>query len=564
MDTKHIARRQREVIDLLLKQGVITAEMLEKAKEEAGRTGLSIDRALEKLGFAMIEDIVKVQADALGLPYMDLSDYVVDKEIIKLVPEKIAKKYNAVPLFKIGNALTVGMLDPQDIMAIDQIRRVSQLDFIEPVLVSEKGIQRIMDTCYGASKSVEDIIKSIDEGRMAEGASSEIGGQMDEAPIIKLVNNIILQAVRERVSDIHVEPEEESVRVRCRVDGILRETILLPKKLQSAVISRIKILSRLDIAEGRKPQDGRIRLKIENKNLDIRVSTFPTVHGENVVMRLLDKSSLLLGLEDAGLSGRDLASFQELIRHPNGIILVTGPTGSGKTTTLYSALTIINSIEKNIITIEDPVEYEIPLIRQTQINPLAGITFATGLRSILRQDPDIIMVGEIRDKETADVAIQAALTGHLVFSTLHTNDAASALTRLIDMGVEPFLISSSIVGIIAQRLVRLICDKCKEEYQPSKDVVKSVGLKPGAKCFRGRGKGCKKCKESGYSGRMGIFELLVVRDEIRGMVDERRSADEIKKKAVESGMATLRQDGLMKVQKGLTTLEEVLRVTEME
>src|SRR3989338_4115534 len=355
MDTKHIARRQREVIDLLLKQGVITAEMLEKAKEEAGRTGLSIDRALEKLGFAMIEDIVKIQADALGLPYMDLSDYVVDKEIIKLVPEKIAKKYNAVPLFKIGNALTVGMLDPQDIMAIDQIRRVSQLDFIEPVLVSEKGIQRIMDTCYGASKSVEDIIKSIDEGRLAEGVSSEIGGQMDEAPIIKLVNNIILQAVRERVSDIHVEPEEESVRVRCRVDGILRETILLPKK----------------------PQDGRIRLKIENKNLDIRVSTFPTVHGENVVMRLLDKSSLLLGLEDAGLSGRDLVSFQELIRHPNGIILVTGPTGSGKTTTLYSALTIINSIEKNIITIEDPVEYEIPLIRQTQINPLAGITFAT-------------------------------------------------------------------------------------------------------------------------------------------------------------------------------------------
>ncbi|OGX38244.1 MAG: hypothetical protein A3G91_02850 [Omnitrophica WOR_2 bacterium RIFCSPLOWO2_12_FULL_50_9] len=564
MDTKHIARRQREVIDLLLKQGVITAEMLEKAKEEAGRTGLSIDRALEKLGFILIEDIVKIQADALGLPYMDLSDYVVDKEIIKLVPEKIAKKYNAVPLFKIGNALTVGMLDPQDIMAIDQIRRVSQLDFIEPVLVSEKGIQRIMDTCYGASKSVEDIIKSIDEGRLAEGVSSEIGGQMDEAPIIKLVNNIILQAVRERVSDIHVEPEEESVRVRCRVDGILRETILLPKKLQSAVISRIKILSRLDIAEGRKPQDGRIRLKIENKNLDIRVSTFPTVHGENVVMRLLDKSSLLLGLEDAGLSGRDLVSFQELIRHPNGIILVTGPTGSGKTTTLYSALTIINSIEKNIITIEDPVEYEIPLIRQTQINPLAGITFATGLRGILRQDPDIIMVGEIRDKETADVAIQAALTGHLVFSTLHTNDATSALTRLIDMGVEPFLISSSIVGILAQRLVRLICDKCKEEYQPSKDVVKSVGLKPGAKCFRGRGKGCKKCKESGYSGRMGIFELLVVHDEIRGMVEERRSADEIKKKAVESGMASLRQDGLMKAQKGLTTLEEVLRVTEME
>jgi type IV pilus assembly protein PilB len=558
---KHKTRRQREVIDLLLKQGVITAEMLEKAREETSRSGLSLERALEKLGFVTIEDIARIQAEGMDIPYMDLADYVVDKEIIKLVPEKMAKKYNAVPLFKIGNTLTVGMLDPQDIVAIDQIRRVSGTDLIESVLVSEKGIQRILDICYGATKSVEEIIKSIDEGRAAV-ASSEGGGQAEDAPIIKLVNTIILQAVRDRVSDIHVEPEEESVRIRSRVDGLLRETILLPKKLQSAVVSRIKILSRLDIAENRKAQDGRIRLRMDNKNLDIRVSTFPTVHGENVVMRLLDKSSVLLGLEDAGLSGRDLAVFQELIRHPNGIILVTGPTGSGKTTTLYSALTIINSMERNIITIEDPVEYEIPLVRQTQINPAAGITFAMGLRSILRQDPDIIMVGEIRDKETADVAIQAALTGHLVFSTLHTNDAPSALTRLTDMGVEPFLISSSIVGILAQRLVRLICDKCKEEYQPSKDVFKSLGLKPGVRCFRG--KGCKKCRESGYVGRMGIFELLVVRDEIRGMVDERRSADEIKKKAAEFGMTTLRQDGLVKVQKGVTTIEEVLRVTETD
>lgn len=560
MEKKNTAQRQKETIDLLLKQGLITEEMFEKAKEETSRTGLSIERALEKLGFITGEDIVRTQAEAMGLPYMDLTDYTVDKEIIKLVPEKTAKKYNAVPLFKISNTLTIGMLDPQDIVAVDQIRRISKVDLIEPVLVSERGIQKVLDTCYGASKSVEEIIKSIDQDRLAETAGA--GALAEEAPIIKLVNTVIMQAVRDRASDIHIEPEEESVRVRSRIDGLLREVIVLPKKLQSAVVSRIKILSRLDIAENRKPQDGRIRLKIDNKNLDIRVSTFPTVHGENVVMRLLDKSSVLFGLEEAGLSGKDLASFGQMIRHPNGIILVTGPTGSGKTTTLYSAMAIINSIEKNIITIEDPVEYEIPLIRQTQINPVAGITFATGLRSILRQDPDIIMVGEIRDKETADVAIQAALTGHLVFSTLHTNDAPSALTRLMEMGIEPFLISSSVVGILAQRLVRLICDRCKEEYQPSKDVLKELGLKPTVKFYRG--KGCKKCRESGFAGRMGVFELLVVNEDIKSMVDERRSADEIKKKAAEQGMTTLRLDGLAKVQKGLTTFEEVLRVTEMD
>mgnify|MGYP001604270038 CR=1 FL=1 len=559
---KDTARRQQQVIDLLLKTGLITPEMLEKAKEETSRTGLTMDRALEKLGFIAGEDIVKAHAEAMGLPYMDLTDYVADKETIKLVPEKIAKKYNAVPLFKISNTLTLGMLDPQDIVAIDQIRRISKIDLIEPVLVSERGVQRILDTCYGATKSIEEIIKSIDQGALAgmEAGGAEGGGE--EAPIIKLVNAVMIQAVRDRVSDIHVEPEEEAVRVRSRIDGLLREVILLPKKLQNAIISRIKIMARLDIAENRKPQDGRIRLKIDNRSLDVRVSTFPTVHGENVVMRLLDKSSVLFGLQETGLAGKDLEAFHQIIRRPNGIILVTGPTGSGKTSTLYSALTIINSVERNIITIEDPVEYEIPLIRQTQVNPASGITFATGLRSILRQDPDVIMVGEIRDRETADMAIQAALTGHLVFSTLHTNDAPSALTRLIDMGIEPFLISSSIVGILAQRLVRLICDKCKTEYVPSKDVLRDMGLKPGTKFYKGAG--CKQCKETGYSGRTGIFEFLVLNDEIRRMVDERKSADEIKKKAVESGMSILRQDGLAKMQKGLTSLEEVLRVTEMD
>lgn len=548
--------------DLLLKQGLISEDMLAKAREETSRTGLSMDRALEKLGFITAEDIVRIHAEATGIPYIDLTDYIVDKEIIKLVPEKIAKKYNAVPIFRISNTLTVGMLDPQDIVAVDQIRRVSKIDLIEPVLVSEKGLQKILDTCYGATKSVDEIIRSIDQDHLTDVAGTEAGAEAGEAPIVKLVNTIIMQAAKDRVSDIHVEPEEESLRIRSRIDGILREVILLPKKLQSPVISRIKILSRLDIAENRKPQDGRIRMKIDNKSLDIRVSTFPTVYGENVVMRLLDKSSMLLGLKDAGLSSNDLKHFDKLIRHPNGIVLVTGPTGSGKTSTLYSALTIINSVEKNIITIEDPVEYEIPLIRQTQINPAAGITFATGLRSILRQDPDVIMVGEIRDKETADVSIQAALTGHLVFSTLHTNDAPSALTRLIDMGIEPFLISSSVVGILAQRLVRVLCDKCKEEYKPTKDALKSMTIDPAATFYRN--KGCKKCKDSGFVGRTGVFELLLISDEIKKMVEERRSADEIKKKAVEQGMTTLRDDGLLKARNGITTLEEIWRVTETD
>ena len=562
MDSKVNIRREREVIDLLLKEGLITQEKLEKAREETRRTGLSMGNALEKLGFIAYEDIVKVQATALGLPYMDLSDYIVDGKLVELIPEEIAKKYKAVPLFKISNTLTVGMTDPQDIEAIDNIRRVSKVEMVEPVLVSERGIQRVLDSCYSAGDTVDAMVKSIDQAKAPPKGGKVFGKSLDDTPVIDLVNIMFAQAVKDRVSDIHLEPAEDSLRVRSRIDGLLREVTVMPKTVQNAIISRIKILSKMDIAESRKPQDGRIRLQLENKSLDIRVSTFPTLHGENVVMRLLDKSSVLLGLKEVGMLERDLAVFEKLIRRPNGIILVTGPTGSGKTSTLYAALTVINSIEKNIITIEDPVEYELPLIRQTQVNPLAGITFANGLRGILRQDPDIIMVGEIRDKETADVAIQAALTGHLVFSTLHTNDAASALTRLIDMGVEPFLASSSVIGIVAQRLIRLICDKCKEPCQPSNDVLKELGLKAGTKFYRG--KGCSKCQSSGLKGRKGIFEVLVMTEEIRKMIDEKKSADEIGKKARELGMQTLRDDGLLKAQEGMTTLEEVLRVTEVE
>jgi type II secretion system protein E len=436
------------------------------------------------------------------------------------------------------------------------------METLEPVLATEKGIQRIFDSYYGVAGSVKEVVASIDKEKFAKQEERDLAEVAEEAPIIKLVNIMIVQAVKDRASDIHVEPEEDILRVRNRIDGVLHEVYSLPKNLHRAVVSRIKLLSYMDIAESRKPQDGRARLKLENKDLDIRVSTFPTVHGENVVMRLLDKSSVLLGLEELGFSQKELEAWAKLIRHPNGIILVTGPTGSGKTTTLYAALSAINSMEKNIITIEDPVEYELPLIRQTQVNPKAGITFANGLRNILRQDPDIIMVGEIRDKEAAEIAIQAALTGHLVLSTLHTNDAPSALTRLIDMGVEPFLISSSVVGILAQRLVRKICDKCKQKYNAPSSILKDLKIKEKGEFYQG--KGCTKCKDTGFLGRVGIFELLIMDEEIKKMISEQKSADAIRQVAVRKGMVTLRADGLEKVNRGVSTLDEILRVTELE
>ena len=547
-------------VDLLIKKGIITQDQVDKARDETRKTGMPIEKALEKLGFISEVDTSQAVADSLGVPFMDLSDYLIDSEVIKLVPEATAKKYRAVPLFKIGDSLTVAMEDPQDISAIDEIRKKTKMGAIEPVLSTTGMIQTVIDQYYGAIGSAQELVKGLTKEKMEAKDAKSLAEIATEAPVIKLVNLIIVQAVKDKASDIHIEPGEENVLIRYRIDGILHEVQKIPKHLQSALASRIKVMAMMDIAETRVPQDGRIQLKIENKNLDLRVSSFPTVSGENIVMRILDKTSVLLGLAELGFSDRELKDFDKLIRHPNGIVLVTGPTGSGKTSTLYAALASINSMEKNIITIEDPVEYEIPLVRQTQVNPKAGLTFANGLRSILRQDPDIVMVGEIRDKETAEIAIQASLTGHLVFSTLHTNDAAGALTRLIDMGIEPFLISSSVIGILAQRLVRVICPKCKEKYAPSDQELKSLKLSEKISLYHG--KGCMKCKDTGFSGRIGIFELLLINDQIKNMVGAKASANEIRKKAVSLGMRILFDDGLEKIKNGVTTAEEVLRVTE--
>ena len=557
--------KKQDTIELLLKKSLVTQDQIDRATQEVKRTGLTMEGALERLGFITENDIANVRAQSLGVPFMDLTGYIIDSALVKLIPEKLAKRSKAVPLFKIGSSLTVAMIDPKDIVVLDELRRVSKMDTIEPVLATEKGIQRILDTYYGVAGSIDDIVKSIGKDSKSETAFASkdiLREAAEEPPIIKLVNVMIMEAVKDRASDIHIEPEEDLMRVRYRIDGILHEVNTLPTNLHRAIVSRIKILSQLDIAESRKPQDGRIRLKIEDRDLDIRVSTFPTIHGENVVMRLLDRSSVLVGLHELGLAEKELGEFEKLIKRPNGIILVTGPTGSGKTTTLYAALTTINSMDKNIITIEDPVEYELPLIRQTSINPKAGITFANGLRSILRQDPDVIMVGEIRDKETVEISIQAALTGHLVLSTLHTNDAPSALTRLIDIGVEPFLISSSVIGVVAQRLVRKICDKCKEKYMPDDSVLKDLGIEKKIELYRG--KGCNKCKKTGFAGRIAIFEIFIVNEDMKKMVNSRVGVDEIRKKAIELGMKGLRDDGLEKVKKGITTPCEVLRVTEIK
>ena len=553
--------KKKDILDFLLKRGLITKEQAKNVEEELVKTGFPIVKVLEKLGVISEEDITASFAESIGFAYMDLRDYVIKPEIFKLVSEKTAKKYKAIPLFRIGNSLTVVMADPKDLSALDDIRKETRCAVIEPVMATETGIGRVIEQYYGTDSNLDEIIQGIDKDTEGKGVTT-MEQELEEnipAPIIQLANMIIFNAVRDRASDIHFEPERDFARVRYRIDGVLHEIKTIPAYLKNALVSRLKVLANMDIAEKRKPQDGRIRMLIENKTLDIRVSSFPTIHGENLVMRLLDKSAVLLGLGELGLQDRDLEIFNGLIRRPNGIIMVTGPTGSGKTTTLYAALSTINSMELNIITVEDPVEYELPLIRQCQVNPRAGVTFANGMRSILRQDPDVVMVGEIRDKETADIAVQASLTGHLVFSTLHTNDAPTAITRLVDMGVEPFLIASSVIGVIAQRLVRIICPKCKEKFNPPEAVLKDLNINRKMQFYQG--KGCDDCKNTGYSKRIGIYELLVVDEEIRRLTVTRASQDEIKKSALSRGMITLFSDGLKKVEAGSTTIEELLRVT---
>ena len=577
-----LRKTKKSLGESLVDEGIITKDQLKQAQAEEKRQGLRLRQVLVKLGFIAEDDLVVFVSEKLGIPKIDLGNYLIDPKIVELVPEALARKYMAIAVLKIGNRLTCAMVDPWNIFALDELRMKTNFT-IEPAVATEGEIKKAIDQYYGAKGSMEDLIKTLDEDKFGIKEGQEIDikklqGIVEEPVVIKLVNLIVVKAVKEGASDIHIEPEESVLKTRFRVDGMLHEVPSPPKHLQSAIVSRIKIMANLDIAERRKPQDGRFSIKMEGKAIDVRVSCVPTMFGENVVLRLLDVATALLTLEKLGLSKTTRDKFEKLIKRPHGIILVTGPTGSGKTTTLYAALDKINTVEKHIITVEDPVEYKLEGIRQIQINTKVDLTFANGLRSILRQDPDVIMVGEMRDFETAEIAIQAALTGHLVFSTLHTNDAPGAVTRLIDMGAEPFLVSSSVIGILAQRLVRTICPNCKEKYTPTKEELKDIGLgseeqkgvrplfsKKGSDPFLFyRGKGCDKCMKTGYKGRIGIVEFMAVDDDMRTLIIGKSSTDIIRKKAIEAGMISLKQDGIEKIRAGITTVEEVLRVAEEE
>ncbi|MBM3321897.1 type II secretion system protein GspE [candidate division WOR-3 bacterium] len=533
---------------------------------EAVKTEATLEQVVLRRKLVTRDQLYEQFARELNVPYIDLANFMVDPELVALIPEETARRLRAIPLFQIDGSLTVAMASPDDIGALDELRRILSLE-INPALADPQTIDDILSHhgqgAHGAA--VESALTELEADQAlhfieAEAADKTLEQLASEAPVVRLVNSMLEQAAVERASDIHIEPDEDTLRVRMRIDGLLRETGQWPAKLHPAVVSRIKILSGMDISDKRRPQDGRFEVEFGTRQVDTRVSTFPTVHGENVVIRLLDKAGQHIGLPDLGMAPETMSRFEPVYRQPHGIILVTGPTGSGKTTTLYAVLSVLNSPEKNIVTLEDPVEYRLPLIRQCQVNPKAGVTFATGLRAILRQDPDIILVGEIRDGETAEIAFQAALTGHLVLSTLHTNDAASALTRMIDMRLEPFLISSSVIGILAQRLLRRVCERCAETYVPDEAVLRRLGIEPGTRFTHGRG--CPACGERGFRGRLGVYELLLMTPEVQHMVMERRSADEINVRALSQGMVPMRDDALANAAKGLTTPEEVLRVTQ--
>ncbi len=542
----------------LVKMGVITPDQLDVALKEQKRTGKYLGEVIHSLGFATQEAVQTALAMQSGVGYVDLKDYLIDAEAVKLVPESFARENLLIPLSVEGDTLTVAMANVFDLPTIDALQQMTGY-FIEVKAASESDIQQAIDQYYGKLQSIEEVIQEAVRIAESEGAPA-LGEEVGSAPIIRLVDHLILDGIKQRATDIHIEPERQVVRTRYRVDGILQQGISLPKILQAALVARIKIMSGMNIAENRVPQDGRILFHMGKRDIDLRISTMPTIYGEDIVLRILDKENLILGLDRLGFSPEHVKMYKELIRRPHGIILVTGPTGSGKTTTLYSTLSHINSLERSIITLEDPVEYELTVIRQTQINPKAGLTFATGLRSILRHDPDVIFIGEMRDQETADMAIRSALTGHLVLSTLHTNDAVGSIPRLINMNVEPFLLASALIAVIAQRLVRTICPHCKEPYTPEERLLRRFKIPPDSEVTFYHGRGCASCRNTGYRGRIGIFEILRVSPTLEALIMEGKDSQVIKKAALGEGFVTMEQDGLRKAKAGMTTLEEVERV----
>ncbi|MBZ5516352.1 MAG: type IV-A pilus assembly ATPase PilB [Acidobacteriia bacterium] len=568
--------------EILLKEKIITAEQLKQALEYQKTGGGRLGNALVKLGFLSDDEVTAVLSRQYGVPSINLAYFEVDANVIKLIPMETSMKYQILPLSRVGSSLTVAMVDPTNVFAMDDIKFMTGFN-IEPVVASETAITEAIKKHYGTvedverKKEIEEIVSFIDEGQ-AESVELEAEDEStlnlaalekaaEEAPVIKLVNYILTDAVKRGASDIHMEPYEKEYRVRYRVDGMLQTMMNPPNKLRDAIISRVKIMAKLDISEKRLPQDGRIMIRMmhngKKKQLDFRVSVLPTLHGEKVVMRLLDKENLRLDMTKLGFEAESLAKFQKAIFKPYGMVLVTGPTGSGKTNTLYSSIAQLNKPDTNIVTAEDPVEFQLPGINQVQMKEQIGLNFAAALRSFLRQDPNIILVGEIRDFETAEIAIKAALTGHLVLSTLHTNDAPSTISRLMNMGIEPFLVATSVHLIAAQRLARRVCQDCKMAEDIAPQVLIDAGYTPEevktVKVYKGQG--CATCGNKGYKGRVGLYEVLEITDELRELILVGASALEIKRKAMEQGMITLRRSGLIKVAAGMTTLEEVIRET---
>lgn len=561
-----------ETLGQVLQQlGIITPQQLNEALEIQARTGERIGQILRDMAVIGEADLARAMAHQWGLPYVSLMERRPDPEIVRLIPHALAMRHKCVAVERTGGRLLVAISDPLNVIAVDDVRLITGME-VDLAVATEEEITTALARGYQLSDTtIEKVLRET-----LPDAASDIGDEdvsveqlkalVEEAPVVKLVNLVIDEAVKQGASDIHVEPQRNGVWVRFRVDGVLRDVMNPPKYLKSALVSRMKIMAEMDIAERRRPQDGRIHAVADGRNIDLRVSTLPTMYGEKVVMRILDQAQTMIGLTRLGFHSDTLRQWESAISKPHGMVLVTGPTGSGKTTTLYASLSKLNTPELNIVTVEDPVEYQISRINQVQVNVKAGLTFATGLRHILRQDPDIVMVGEIRDKDTAEIAVQAALTGHLVLSTLHTNDAAGAVTRLVDMGIEPFLISSSIIGVLAQRLARAICARCKVAYSPPPEALGRLGadVRIDSDVTFYRGQGCEACRGTGYRGRIGIFELMIVSDTIRDMIVHNASSTEIKTQAMREGMRTLRDDGLEKVMSGISTIDEILRVVYVQ
>lgn len=562
--------RRKPIGQILLENTPLTEEQLEEVLLLQKSSSKKLGEILIEKNYLTVEQVLKALSVQLGIAYQkEINGDAIDPLLIMNIPIHFAKRNEVLPLEKKGNTVRVATSDPLNFPALDDLRVILSAQ-IEPVIASPAKIQDAINRVY--EKKSERDISDLDQALELEDLSYALEEPIDlldtddEAPIIRLVNSLLFRAAKEKASDIHVEPYERDISVRYRIDGVLYEVYKPPKRFQASIISRIKIMGNLNIAEKRLPQDGRITIKVGGKDIDIRLSTIPTSHGERVVMRLLDKTTTLITLENLGFSGRDLKHIHHIIHQNHGIFLVTGPTGSGKSTTLYACLSKINTVDKNIITIENPVEYQLKGVGQIEVNPKINLTFANGLRSILRQDPNVIMVGEIRDIETAEIAIQASLTGHLVLSTVHTNDAPSTVTRLIDMGIEPFLVSSSILAVLAQRLIRKICGNCRTPYTPSAQELDQIGLS--GTLARNhtiyKSNGCSECMNKGYKGRSAIHELMLMSDTIKDLILKNTDANTIKKQALAEGMTTLRSSGIEKVLAGVTTIEEILRATQVE